>query len=120
MESLAIVVEKAARPGEVVLVDELILPQPALSEWYGAATLWYLLLLDRVSSLLLPPGAENPCQYALAHPERTYLLVVPLSTPIPNSADHSFGAPGTPFEIDAQSPSKELGLAVNLVHFRSE
>jgi len=78
------------------------------------------LLLDRVSSLLLPPSGESPYQYALAHPEQRYLLIVPLATPIPNKIDHSLGAQGTPFEIDARSPSKELGLAVNLVHFRSE
>ena len=79
-----------------------------------------LLLLDRVSSLLLPAGAESPYDYALAHPEQTYLVIMPLSKPIPNNADRSREAPGTPFEIDMHSLSKELGLAVNLVHFRSE
>jgi len=120
MESLAVLVQNAARPGEVVMISELVLARAELDESYGAATLWYLLLLDRLSSLLLPAGAESPYDYALAHPEQTYLLIVPLSTPIPNNADRSRGAPGTPFEIDARSPSKELGLAVNLVHFRSE
>ena len=69
--------------------------------------------------MVLRESAESPFSFALAHPDQTYLLVVPLSTPIPDNMDHSVGAKANPFEIDPRSPAKELGLAVTLVHFRS-
>ena len=121
MDRLAALVLNAVRPGEVVLIYEFILAQPKPDESSEARTLSYLLLLSRegTSLMVLRESAESPFSFALAHPDQTYLLVVPSSTPIPDNMDHSVGAKANPFEIDPRSPAKELGLAVTLVHFRS-
>jgi len=122
MDRLASLVLNAVRPGEVVLIYEFILAQPKVDESSESRTLSYLLLLNREgpSLIVLPESPDSPFKYALAHPNETYVLVIPSSTPIPDSVNNSLETKRPPFEIDARSPSNELGLPVNLVHFRSQ
>ena len=117
MDRLSVLVHDSVRTGEIVLVDEAILPTKP-DESSAARTLWYLLVLKRVPAIAVLH--QDLPRLAFAQTGQSYLLIVPPSSPV--LASDVDRTPGERFHVepDTRSPPEELGLSVSLVHVRSQ
>ena len=113
MERLAALIQDATRPGESVLVDQLVFPKPKLDETREEQTLYHLLRFHRVPVSLVMHGSYYIRESLDRHPGQSHLLVAPADfEPTVRRIRHAYP--------DLRSPSKELGLAVSLLHISAD